>query len=134
MVRRLAVLGWALLSVWVCGSGCRQQKADAPTPANPPAVATSTIILTVTGMTCEGCVGHVQQALAEIPGVATAKVDLAQSQAVVSYDAARVQPEALIAAVVKAGYQASVAPLAHGSATGNGVPLPAAPAATPTAQ
>jgi Cu+-exporting ATPase len=97
-------------------------------------VANATVTLAVTGMTCEGCVGHVQEALAGTPGVASATVSLAQRQAVVGYDAARVQPEALIAAIVKAGYQASVAPLSAASAASHTVPLPAGAPATPAAQ
>jgi Cu+-exporting ATPase len=63
--------------------------------------------LSVGGMTCGNCVRHVEEALAEIPGV-RAEVDLATATAVVTYDAA-VPVERLLAAVDAAGYEVAVA-------------------------
>lgn len=61
--------------------------------------------LKVEGMSCGHCVGRVQKALADTPGVLEASVDLEQGsakiRAIADIDAAR-----LISAVEKAGYSA----------------------------
>ncbi len=58
--------------------------------------------LPIQGMTCAACAGRVQRALAKIPGVADASVNLASETAEVSGTAT---PEALVAAIGRAGYQ-----------------------------
>lgn len=65
------------------------------------------IQLTVTGMTCGGCVASVQKVLSALPGVQTVEVTLTPGQARVVYDPARVDRDALIKAVVDAGFGAS---------------------------
>src|SRR5450830_2106433 len=71
------------------------------------------IDLNVAGMTCASCVGRVEKALLKVPGVAGASVNLATESAriKVSGDA---DAAALIAAIAKAGYEASV-PVAKSS-------------------
>ena len=79
----------------------------------------STLDLDVEGMTCASCVRRVETALAKVPGVAQANVNLATRSAHVTLTADGADPHALIAAVQKRGYQAQVrAPqqLAHTAA------------------
>ena len=59
----------------------------------------------VSGMTCASCSAHVEKAVAAVPGVQTANVDLESKTATVSVDGS-VSDEALKAAVDGAGYQA----------------------------
>ena len=70
-------------------------------------VASSTIELSVTGMTCASCVGRVEKALKAVPGVNNATVNLATERARISA-AGGTSPEALIQAVARAGYEAQV--------------------------
>lgn len=65
-----------------------------------------TITLKVTGMTCQHCVRAVREALAAVPGVTAALVDLDSGTARVEGEVA---PPDLIHAVVDAGYQADLA-------------------------
>ena len=58
------------------------------------------IQLPVTGMTCASCVSRVEKALAAVPGVRQASVNLATEQAAVNADAS-VTTEALAAAARK---------------------------------
>jgi Cu+-exporting ATPase len=58
----------------------------------------------VTGMTCASCVGRVERALRQLPGVVGASVNLANQQAKVSYIAGEVEPQDLEKAVEGAGY------------------------------
>jgi len=63
----------------------------------------TTLSLPVEGMTCASCVGRVEKALAKVPGVARATVNLATEAAALSLSQ-RVPMAALTAAVEKAGY------------------------------
>lgn len=65
------------------------------------------ILLTITGMSCGGCVASVQKILSELPGVQSVDVTLAPGQARVSYDPARIEHAALVKAVIDAGFGAS---------------------------
>ncbi len=66
-------------------------------------VASSTIDLSIEGMSCASCVGNVERALRAVPGVAEATVNLATERARVrgTADAA-----VLVAAIEKSGYEA----------------------------
>ncbi len=67
------------------------------------------VTLDIDGMTCEACAVHVQKALAAVPGVASALVVYADGKARVVIDSASSPShDALVAAVEKAGYKASV--------------------------
>ncbi|HEY4803376.1 MAG TPA: copper ion binding protein, partial [Paraburkholderia sp.] len=75
-------------------------------------VATETATFAIGGMTCASCANRVEKALARVPGVAGASVNLATEQATVNLRApltGELQDQ-LVAAVKKAGYEA--APLA----------------------
>lgn len=61
-------------------------------------------ILSVTGMTCGGCVKSVNAVLLSLPGVQQVGVSLEKAQARVTYDDTRLQRQALIQAVVDAGF------------------------------
>jgi copper chaperone len=65
------------------------------------------IILSVTGMTCGGCVNSVQKVLLALPGVQRADVTLSPGQARVVFDPALVERTALVKAVVDAGFGVS---------------------------
>ena len=62
---------------------------------------TRTLTLPISGMTCDHCVGTVRRALEGVPGVASARVDLAAHQAEIDFDG---DEAPLRAAVEKAGY------------------------------
>lgn len=64
----------------------------------------SQVILTISGMTCGGCVSSVTRVLQAVPGVQQATVTLVPSEARVSYDAALADPEKLAQAVAEAGF------------------------------
>ena len=66
------------------------------------------IELAIEGMTCASCVSRVEKALAALPGVETAQVNLATEKASVAYVPGAVRPLDLIAAVEDAGYGAAV--------------------------
>ncbi len=65
-----------------------------------------TLTLSIEGMTCASCVDRVERVLKAQPGVEEASVNLASESAQVRYLSGAVTPEALAAAVSKAGYAA----------------------------
>jgi copper chaperone len=70
-------------------------------------MAHTTVELKVTGMTCEGCVRSVEKKLSGLPGVDSAKVDLAAGKAEVVFDDTRVERSQMIGAVEQIGFHAS---------------------------
>jgi Cu+-exporting ATPase len=65
---------------------------------------TVTVPLGVTGMTCASCVRRVEKALAGVPGVQKASVNLATEKATVICDPIQANLDQLKSAIVKAGY------------------------------
>jgi copper chaperone CopZ len=64
-------------------------------------------VIAVSGMTCQGCVNAVTRVLSRVPGAKGVSVELEAGRAVVQGEAS---PDALLAAVRKAGYGAEFAP------------------------
>jgi Cu+-exporting ATPase len=69
----------------------------------------SSIDLSIEGMTCASCVRRVEQALAAVPGVSAAQVNLATESARVTASGTAPDPALLVAAVRKKGYEARIA-------------------------
>lgn len=61
----------------------------------------------ITGMTCNGCVKHVDAALRKVPGVTAVEVSLAEGRAKVVHDPEASPVASLVAAVDEAGYTAT---------------------------
>ena len=72
-------------------------------------VPLTSLDLSITGLTCAGCVGRVERALQAVPGVTEVSVNLATERASVKGTASS---DALIAAVIESGYQAQSGDLA----------------------
>lgn len=95
-------------------------------------IAENTVELAIEGMTCASCVGRVEKALREIPGVLDASVNLATERATIRVSG-ETPVSALTAAIEHAGYAASPVTQATHSAPGRGgwlgwVPVAAAAA------
>ena len=67
----------------------------------------NTITLSVTGMTCGGCVNSVQNVLKALPGVQSVEVTLTPGQASVAFDPSKVEQTQLEQAVIDAGFSVS---------------------------
>ncbi|MGC2946060.1 heavy metal translocating P-type ATPase [Burkholderia ambifaria] len=95
--------------------------------ATPPPAASRDLEFDIGGMTCASCAGRIEKALAAVPGVARASVNLATERASV-HGAGALDAAALIAAVTTAGYRASLA-AASDAGTGAAAEVPAGDAA-----
>jgi Cu+-exporting ATPase len=93
------------------GYGVGKIVVDQPRPTPVPA-AEREILLPIQGMTCASCVRRVERALARVPGVESATVNLATEKATIAFDPAQADLEALRQAVEKAGYSAGSLPAA----------------------
>jgi copper chaperone len=64
----------------------------------------NTLNLTITGMSCMGCVNSVKNLVGALPGVATVRVDLASGRVEVDHDGLTTL-DAVHAAIEGGGYQ-----------------------------
>jgi copper chaperone len=66
-----------------------------------------TLVLKISGMTCNHCKMKVEKALRTLDGVESVQVDLNTGQATVSFDSAKLRAEDLRTVVSEAGYEIS---------------------------
>lgn len=64
-----------------------------------------TTTLNIDGMTCEGCVKSVNNALQQVAGVKQANASLAQKHAVISFDDSQANEADLKQAIEEAGFE-----------------------------
>ncbi len=77
--------------------------------ANPAfGAATQTIVLDVQNMTCALCPITVNKSLEQVPGVASAKVDLDKKTATVKFDPDKAAPADLVKATTNAGFPSAL--------------------------
>lgn len=99
--RRLAV--WAsVVAVFGLISAC----SDRTPPADSHAADLTTVVIPVEGMACVACAASVKRALTSVDGVADVEVNLGERNASVRFDATRLAPDALVAAIDQVGYRA----------------------------
>ena len=72
-------------------------------------IASESIRIPVSGMTCAACSARIQRTLAKQPGVADANVNLMMKTATVHFDPGVVTPERLVDAIKETGYGAELA-------------------------
>jgi copper ion binding protein len=70
---------------------------------------TQTARIEVDGMTCNGCVRSVTNAVTRVPGVQKVDVSLAGKSATVEYDPAATSAAQIVAAIAGAGFGAKAA-------------------------
>ena len=76
--------------------------------STPAWAATKTVTLSVPGMTCAACPITVKKALTKVDGVQKAEVSYEKREAVVTFDDAKTNADALTKAIANAGYPSSV--------------------------
>lgn len=82
--------------------------ALAATLSAPAWAAIKTVTLSVPGMTCAACPITVKKALSRVAGVEKAEVSFEKREAVVTFDDAKTNADALTKATANAGYPATV--------------------------
>ena len=80
--------------------------ANSETASNMSNPGEAVVVVKVSGMTCDSCAFHIQNALTKVPGVKSADVSYEKGQAVVSYDPGATNPDAIRAAIDATGYKA----------------------------
>lgn len=107
----MLILAFLVPTALACG-GCAMPASDAGSPpANgpvSPAAASATATLHVEGMTCASCSVAIKTALGKLDGVASVTVDVEGKMATVTYDPAKVTPDAIAKKVSELGYPATV--------------------------
>lgn len=77
----------------------------APATAAKQASSTVTAVIPVKGMSCGGCVAHVNEAVQKLDGVKSVETSLDDARTTVVYDPARVKPEEIVKAIAGSGYE-----------------------------
>jgi len=67
-------------------------------------VQVAQVTVNITGMHCENCVASVEKGVKELDGIVSVAVSLSDSNAVVSYDASKVDLEKIQKAIESRGY------------------------------
>lgn len=102
MSRAAAVVLLAALAagaVMACGS----QAASASALAE-----RASVRLRIEGMACDSCAARLAKELRDVNGVLEVEVAFAETRARVAYDAKRLTPQRLVAAVKEIGFEATV--------------------------
>ncbi len=68
----------------------------------------NTVTFQTSGVHCRSCTMMIEMTLDELDGVASVSTDHAAQTAIVEYDAAKTDPEAIAAVIRAAGYGAEV--------------------------
>ncbi|KWF28715.1 copper-transporting ATPase [Burkholderia diffusa] len=110
-----------------------RQAGYGATPVTAPPAASRDLEFDIEGMTCASCVGRVEKALAAVPGVAHASVNLATERASV-HGTGALDAAMLIAAVATAGYRASLAAAPDAGASADAEARAGEPAQAPDAR
>ncbi len=104
-VRTFAVA--SLIVALLVAAGCGGQDRSAGVAgASPEGPVVKESVFDVEGMTCGHCEQAIQSTVGAIDGVETVEASHTEKKAVVRYDAAKVKPETITAAIEKLGYTA----------------------------
>lgn len=98
---RVKASRWMLMFV-VLWAGLPWAAAQAATPVT--SAHERTVVLNVENMTCPICPITIRKALERVPGVRSAKADMATGTATVTFDPGKTRVAALIKATTDAGY------------------------------
>lgn len=104
-----ALLGGALLFAPVASFACEGDHAAKAEQAPAAKAGEKTLAVAVDGMHCAGCADHVKEAVGKLAGVSSVTPDTKSGTVTVVYDPAKTSPDAIRAALKKAGYPAKVA-------------------------
>ncbi len=87
-------------------SGALGACSSSTTPVPKEAASATVVQIPVEGMSCAACAASVKKTLTSIGGVTDVEVSLVERRARVRFDASRVSPEQLVAAIKGLGYKA----------------------------
>ncbi|HRP65049.1 MAG TPA: heavy-metal-associated domain-containing protein, partial [Thauera sp.] len=71
---------------------------------NAPTTATKTALFTVPGMGSNHCAGLVSTSIGRVDGIEAVETNIANHRVTVRFDSMRTQPDAIRAAIERAGY------------------------------
>ncbi len=109
-MRNWSIVCTVLALSCVAFSGCssREPKASSEKVSSAE-VAGDQVVFTVNGMHCDGCAQAISEAVQALPGVKSAEVSFADKRAVIVPMKGGFDPEAVLAAIKKLGYEATPA-------------------------
>jgi copper chaperone CopZ len=97
---RDVLLGCLVAMIAAGAAGCRRRVAEQPRWV--------TTGFPTEGMSCDGCERAIQAAVGKLDGVRAVKASRVQKRTDVTFDASRLRPEQIVAAINKLGYHAGL--------------------------
>lgn len=95
-----------LLSIAIIAFSCHNgQKKSVNEISSEQLVEITKVTVNISGMHCENCVASVEKGINELDGIQSVLVSLSDSNAVVSYDKAKLEYGEIEEAIVKRGYE-----------------------------
>jgi len=70
-----------------------------------PANKQENVIIKISGMSCNHCVQHIENALQQSRGINRARVDLSAEKAYIEYDSSEINEETLLQVIKDSGYE-----------------------------
>jgi copper ion binding protein len=105
-MKKIYFIFLAALLMAACGTSTEKHTESEAASVTISPDAVQTIQISVSGMTCEGCVRSVKAAVAQLPGVQDVEVTLRDSSAIVSFDTTLVGFTQMQEAINDKGYKA----------------------------
>ncbi|MEO8478701.1 MAG: heavy metal translocating P-type ATPase [Gemmatimonadota bacterium] len=106
----LVILGGIVLILWIGWYFfvALRVSVGAVPAASPAPGGLGRVTIPVTGMTCAACSARIQRVLEKTPGVQDASVNLMSEEAMVAFDGAETDPQALVEVIRGTGYGAEL--------------------------
>ncbi|HXG93033.1 MAG TPA: copper ion binding protein [Blastocatellia bacterium] len=106
-IAAIAVIAFAVFPYYSGALVGATAKIDLPSAAsNDVSAEEASAMISISGMTCDACAIEIESALAKAPGVKSADVSYKQARALVVYDPAQTNVDAIRAAINSTGYKA----------------------------
>lgn len=93
----------AIVIATASGAGCASSEVDHKIQKE---VVMKAVTISIDGMACDSCADRIQKNLAGIDGVLDADVSFDKKSAVIKYDAHKLEPKRLAAAISGLGFKA----------------------------
>ena len=107
-------LAVVIVSALVFSVACQREQVPLAHGANVEGKEMKTATVPVEGMSCAACAAQVKKKLKSIDGVRDVHINLEQRNASIEFEAGKVAPEQLTAAINELGYKAGVPATSNG--------------------
>jgi len=106
-IATILAIGLAALPLYA-GAVARLVHPDGPAPVRSAGANVASLRVRIPSMDCAACAVNIERTLAKKEGIESARVTFKTKEAVVEYDAARISPDGIVAAIDETGFKAEL--------------------------